>query len=80
MAFTGLFEQKMRRGSGRMGRAPALEKSTLEWDKGCETLLNALASIPRELDLKIPARVSAHSIVSMVLAPGGAKILASPRL
>ena len=37
-----------------MGRAPALEKSTLEWDKGCETLLNALASIPRELDLEDP--------------------------
>ena len=44
----------MRRGFAKMACA-FLEKSSLDLDGGCETLLRALAEILRELKLEVPA-------------------------
>src|SRR5215471_5781840 len=55
IAFTGLSHKN----EGRLRRDGAcayLEKSTLELDKGCDTLLNALATILRELEIEVPNR------------------------
>jgi CheY-like chemotaxis protein len=54
IAFTGLSNKN----EGRLRRDGAcayLEKSTLELDKGCDTLLKELANILRDLDLRLPA-------------------------
>jgi CheY-like chemotaxis protein len=54
IAFTGLSNKN----EGRLrkdGACAYLEKSTLELDKGCDTLLKALANILRDLNLRIPA-------------------------
>ena len=59
IAFTGLShknEGRLRRDGG----CAYLEKSTLELDKGCDTLLNALATILRELEIEVPNRPRAH--------------------
>jgi hypothetical protein len=39
------------------GACAFLEKSALELDKGCDTLLSALAGILRKLNLEVPAGV-----------------------
>jgi CheY-like chemotaxis protein len=54
IAFTGLSNKN----EGRLrkdGACAYLEKSTLELDKGCDTLLKELAKILRDLDLRLPA-------------------------
>ena len=59
IAFTGLSHKN----EGRLRRDGAcayLEKSTLELDKGCDTLLNALATILRELEIEVPNRPRVH--------------------
>jgi CheY-like chemotaxis protein len=63
IAFTGLSHKN----EGRLrqdGACAYLEKSTLELDKGCDTLLNALAAILRELRLEVPAHPQAHGATS----------------
>jgi len=59
IAFTGLSHKN----EGRLrqdGACAYLEKSTLELDKGCDTLLNALATILRELEIEVPNRPRVH--------------------
>lgn len=59
IAFTGLSHKN----EGRLrqdGACAYLEKSTLELDKGCDTMLNALAAILRQLGLEVPASRRAH--------------------
>lgn len=59
IAFTGLSHKN----EGRLrqdGACAYLEKSTLELDKGCDTMLNALAAILRQLGLEVPASPRAH--------------------
>jgi CheY-like chemotaxis protein len=63
IAFTGLShknEERLRHD----GACAYLEKSTLELDKGCDTLLNALAAILRELGLEVPTFPRAHGVAS----------------
>jgi hypothetical protein len=40
---------------GQDGACAFLEKSALGLDKGCETLLNAVAGILKKLSLEVPA-------------------------
>jgi CheY-like chemotaxis protein len=59
IAFTGLSHKN----EGRLrqdGACACLEKSTLELDKGCDTFLNALAAILRELGLEVPPHPRAY--------------------
>lgn len=58
IAFTGLSQKNATR-LRKDGACAFLEKSALELDKGCETLLNALAEILRELKLEVPTGVAA---------------------
>jgi len=53
VAFTGLSEKNAKR-LQEDGACAYLEKSALCLDKGCETLLNALGEILRELGLETP--------------------------
>ena len=59
IAFTGLSHKNEAR-LRKDGACAYLDKSTLELDKGCDTLLNALASILRELGLAVPTGPRAH--------------------
>jgi CheY-like chemotaxis protein len=56
VAFTGLSQKNAMR-LQKDGACAFLEKSGLELDKGCETLLTALAGILRQLRLEVPAGV-----------------------
>jgi len=58
VAFTGLSQKNAMR-LQRDGACAFLEKSALELDKGCDTLLTALAEILRQLKLEVPAGVGA---------------------
>jgi len=59
VAFTGL-SQKNAIKLQKDGAVAFLEKSALDLDKGCETLLNALGEILRELKLEVPTAMGAH--------------------
>ena len=59
VAFTGLSQKNAMR-LQKDGACAFLEKSALELDKGCDTLLTALAGILRQLKLEVPAAVGAH--------------------
>ena len=64
IAFTGLSHKN----EGRLrqdGACACLEKSTLELDKGCDTFLNALAAILRELGLEVPSRPPAYGAIGI---------------
>jgi len=54
VAFTGLSQKNATR-LREDGAYAFLDKSELGLEKGCETLLNALAGIVRELKLEVPA-------------------------
>jgi len=54
VAFTGLSQKNASR-LKEDGACAFLDKSELGLEKGCETLLNALAGIVRELKLEVPA-------------------------
>jgi len=54
VAFTGLSQKNATR-LREDGAYAFLDKSELGLEKGCETLLNALAGILRELKLEVPA-------------------------
>jgi len=54
VAFTGLSQKNAVR-LQQDGACAFLEKSALELDKGCDTLLSALAGILRQLNLEVPA-------------------------
>lgn len=56
VAFTGLSQKNAAR-LRQDGACAFLEKSELALDKGCETLLTALAEILRKLNLEVPAGV-----------------------
>ena len=56
VAFTGLSQKNAMR-LQKDGACAFLEKSALELDKGCDTLLSALAGILRQLQLEVPAGV-----------------------
>jgi CheY-like chemotaxis protein len=56
VAFTGLSQKNAMR-LQKDGACAFLEKSALELDKGCETLLTALADILRQLRLEVPVGV-----------------------
>jgi CheY-like chemotaxis protein len=58
VAFTGLSQKNAVR-LQKDGACAFLEKSALELDKGCDTLLIALAGILRKLKLEVPAGVGA---------------------
>jgi CheY-like chemotaxis protein len=58
VAFTGLSQKNAMR-LQKDGACAFLEKSALELDKGCDTLLTAFAEILRKLKLEIPAGVGA---------------------
>ena len=58
VAFTGLSQKNALR-LRQDGACAFLEKSALELDKGCDTLLSALAGILRQLKLEVPAGVGA---------------------
>src|SRR5580765_946642 len=58
VAFTGLSQKNAVR-LQQDGACAFLEKSALELDKGCDTLLSALAGILRQLNLEVPAGVGA---------------------
>ena len=58
VAFTGLSQKNALR-LQQDGACAFLEKSALELDKGCDTLLSALAGILRQLKLEVPAGVGA---------------------
>lgn len=58
VAFTGLSQKNAMR-LQKDGACAFLEKSALELDKGCDTLLSALAGILRKLNLEVPAGVGA---------------------
>jgi CheY-like chemotaxis protein len=59
VVFTGLSQKNAVR-LQHDGACAFLEKSELGLDKGCETLLAALADILRRLNLKVPARADGH--------------------
>ncbi len=59
VAFTGLSQKNAMR-LQKDGACAFLEKSALELDKGCDTLLRALAGILRQLKLEVPAGVGAQ--------------------
>jgi len=59
VAFTGLSQKNAMR-LQKDGACAFLEKSALELDKGCDTLLSTLAVILRKLKLQVPAGVGAH--------------------
>jgi CheY-like chemotaxis protein len=59
VAFTGLSQKNAMR-LQKDGACAFLEKSALELDKGCDTLLSALAGILRKLNLEVPAGVGAQ--------------------
>jgi CheY-like chemotaxis protein len=59
VVFTGLSQKNAVR-LQQDGACAFLEKSELGLDKGCETLLAALADILRRLNLKVPARADGH--------------------
>ena len=59
VAFTGLSQKNALR-LQQDGACAFLEKSALELDKGCDTLLSALAGIMRQLKLEVPAGVGAR--------------------
>ena len=58
VAFTGLSQKNALR-LQQDGACAFLEKSALELDKGCDTLLSALAGILRQLKLEVPAGLGA---------------------
>jgi CheY-like chemotaxis protein len=58
VAFTGLSQKNLMR-LQKDGACAFLEKSALELDKGCDSLLTALAEILRKLKLEVPAGVGA---------------------
>lgn len=58
MAFTGLSHKNAMR-LQKDGACAFLQKSALELDKGCDTLLTALAEILRKLKLEVAAGVGA---------------------
>ena len=58
VAFTGLSPKNAMR-LQKDGACAFLEKSALELDKGCDSLLSALAGILRKLNLEVPAGVGA---------------------
>ncbi len=58
VAFTGLSQKNALR-LQQDGACAFLEKSALELDKGCDTLLSTLAEILRQLKLEVPAGVGA---------------------
>src|ERR1700739_4290063 len=59
VAFTGLSQKNAVR-LEQDGACAFLDKSALELDKGCDTLLSALAEIVKKLKLEVPAGVGAH--------------------
>jgi cyclic di-GMP phosphodiesterase len=59
VAFTGLSQKNAIR-LQKDGACAFLEKSALDLDKGCDTLLTALARILRQLMLEVPAGVGAQ--------------------
>ena len=59
VAFTGLSQKNAIR-LQQDGACAFLEKSALDLDKGCDTLLTALADILRQLKLGFPAGVGAQ--------------------
>ena len=61
VAFTGLSQKNAMR-LQKDGACAFLEKSVLELDKGCDTLLTALAGILRKLNLEVPAGVGAPQV------------------
>lgn len=61
VAFTGLSQKNAIR-LQKDGACAFLEKSVLELDKGCDTLLSALAVILRKLKLQVPAGVGAPQL------------------
>jgi CheY-like chemotaxis protein len=61
VAFTGLSQKNAMR-LHKDGACAFLEKSALELDKGCDTLLTALAEILRKLKLEVPAGVGAPQL------------------
>jgi two-component system, cell cycle response regulator len=61
VAFTGLSQKNAMR-LQKDGACAFLEKSVLELDKGCDTLLTALAEILRQLKLEVPAGVGAPQL------------------
>lgn len=60
VVFTGLSQKNAER-LQQDGACAFLEKSELGLDKGCETLLAALADILRKLEMPVPAGAHAHS-------------------
>ena len=58
VAFTGLSQKNAIR-LQKDGACAFLEKSALELDKGCDTLLTAFAEILRKLKLEVPVGVGA---------------------
>lgn len=54
VAYTGLSQKNAER-LKKDGACAFLDKSELGLDKGCDTLLTAIAGILRELDLEVPA-------------------------
>jgi twitching motility two-component system response regulator PilH len=58
VAFTGLSQKNAMR-LQKDGACAFLEKSAVELDKGCDSLLSALAGILRKLNLEVPAGVGA---------------------
>ena len=65
VAFTGLSQKNAAR-LQQDGACAYLEKSALDLDKGCDTLLNALAKILRDLGLQVPSDARAR--------PGGQRM------
>ena len=61
VAFTALSQKNAVR-LQKDGPCAFLEKSVLELDKGCDTLLTALAEILRKLRLEVPAGVGAPQL------------------
>ena len=61
VAFTALSQKNAMR-LQKDGACAFLEKSALELDKGCDTLLTALAEILGELKLKVPAGVGSPQL------------------
>ena len=59
IAFTGLSQKNATR-LQQDGACAFLDKSALDLDKGCETLLSALAGILRKLNLEVPAEAKAR--------------------
>jgi two-component system cell cycle response regulator len=61
VAFIGLSQKNAMR-LQKDGACAFLEKSVLELDKGCDTLLSTLAGILRKLKLPVPAGVGAPQL------------------